>query len=85
MNDFKCASCNCQSECSKKRCYCKGNNTNSLSKCHGGKSCSNQPSEFEQDCEDDDLKQEHNDEEETQQLVFSWGVLTCIMIKRTNV
>ena len=62
-NDFKCASCNCQSGCSTKRCYRKRNNTKCLSKCHGGKSCSNQPAEFEQDCEDD-LMQEQSDEEE---------------------
>ena len=64
-NYFKCASCNCQSGCSAKRCYCKRNNTKSLSKCHGGKSCSNQPAEFEQDCEDY-LMQEQSDEEEQQ-------------------
>ena len=65
-NDFKCASCNCQSGCSAKRCYCKCNNTKCLSKCHGGKSCSNQPAEFEQDCEDY-LMQEQSDEEEISQ------------------
>ena len=123
-NDFKCASCNCQSGCSTKRCYCKRNNTKSLSKCHGGKSCSNQPSEFEQDFEDylknDEREilqkqnycklgsqvkenedksttgfvslQNENEESgkekcskrQTQQLVFPWGVLTCILIKRTD-
>ena len=47
-NDFKCASCNCQSGCSTKRCYCKRMNAKCLSKCHGGKSCTNQPAESEQ-------------------------------------
>ena len=39
------------------------NNTTCLSKCHGGKSCSNQPAESEQHYEDD-LMQEQSDEEE---------------------
>ena len=37
-----------------------------MTSCHGGKSCSNQPAEFEQDCEDD-LMQEQSDEEEISQ------------------
>ena len=149
-NDFKCASCNWQSGCSTKRCYCKRNNTKCLSQWSWWQELL-KPAEFEQDCEND-LKQEQNYEEEisqkqnyckpgsqvqenedksttafgmednfvsiqnknqdhtntsvhkddimmmmmmesgkdklserqTQQLIFSCGVLTCILIKRTD-
>ena len=68
-NDFKCALCNCQSGCSTKRCYCKHNNMKCLSKCNGGKSCSNQPSE---DCEDDLKQEQKNEEEKSQKQILNY-------------
>ena len=42
-NEFHSSSCNCKSGCSSKCCICRQKGATCSSKCHGGKSCKNQP------------------------------------------